>query len=604
VPEYTYGAMENPGAITYTDQAILFDEKSMSVGQRRTLVRFTAHELAHMWFGDLVTMKWWNDLWLNESFAEWIGNKIGAEVYPELGTDASRLGDTQKAYAADSDLTARSIRQEVKSVGNLLQMADALTYQKGEMVLGMIEQWIGPDTFRRGIISYLKQHEWGSAVEGDLWSALSEASGRDVGAVGATFFSQPGIPLVRMDILDQGDDGGRVRLRQSRFLKSGLRDSVARRWRIPVGFKYPTSNGVRTFTTLLEDEDTVVSLPDLRSPVPWIHPNAGETGYYRWTLPANAMTRLSERAVDALTARERYGLLLNANALLTGGDLPGVAYLKLMESFGKDPDPAVVSAVTEGVEDIRDYFVTGDLDVPFADYVRRALEPGLDRIGLEPRGQESPAASSLRPALFAALADWGMKEDLRAYARRAADGFLRGEPLDPSMIGDVLRVAAIDGDAALFDAFQRRLEEGAVPSERRRLLLAMGSFRAPALRARALAYNLTGPLKPQEHYEIPQAVYAVPDQRDEVWAYARSHYAEITEKLPPFYLIYYPFMAAGCSKERLEEARAFFADPAHSPPGTEAEFRKMDAGVTDCIGLREREGPAVGAYLKSRVMKR
>ena len=125
VPEYTFGAMENPGAITYTDQALLFDAKSMSIAQRRTLVRFTAHELAHMWFGDLVTMAWWDDLWLNESFAEWIGNKIVAQVYPELDTDVSRLGAMQAAYAADASLTARPIRQEVTSAGNLLQMVDA-----------------------------------------------------------------------------------------------------------------------------------------------------------------------------------------------------------------------------------------------------------------------------------------------------------------------------------------------------------------------------------------------------------------------------------------------------------------------------------------------
>jgi len=597
VPEYTYGAMENPGAITYTDQAILFDQASMSIGQRRTLVRYTAHELAHMWFGDLVTMEWWNDLWLNESFAEWLGNKISDQVYPELETNVSRLGETQRAYAADANLTARPIRQEVKSAGALMQSADALMYQKGEMVLGMIEQWLGPDVFRRGIIAYLKKHEWGSAVEDDLWSALAEVSGRDVGAVGATFFTQPGIPLVRVERLE----GSRVRVRQSRFLTYGLRDSVARRWRIPISFKYPTARGVITHTALLTAEEEVLSLPGLEARDVWIHPNAEETGYYRWTLPSESMARLANHSVDVLTPRERFGFLLNANALLTGGDLSGVDYLRLLEASGHDPHPAVLRAVADGVATAYGYFVTGDIKESFAAFVRRTLEPALDRIGLEPVSDESASTSSLRPSLFGALAEWGDRTDLRAFARQATKDYLHGGTVDPSMIGEVLRVAALDGDAALFDALQERFEKGGVPSERGRILAALGSFQSPELRARALAYNLSGPLKPQEHYAIPRAMGRVPEYEDEIWAYAQDNYAKITGMLPPFYLIYYPWMAAGCSAARLEEARAFFADEAHSPPGTETELKKVDAAVTQCIGLREREGAAVGDYLRARI---
>ncbi|HEY6572318.1 MAG TPA: M1 family metallopeptidase, partial [Candidatus Eisenbacteria bacterium] len=240
VPEYTYGAMENPGAVTYSDQFLLFDPKSMSVSQRRQLARFTAHELAHMWFGDLVTMEWWDDLWLNESFAEWMGDKIVMEVFPELDTDVSGLASTEEAYTEDSRLTARAIRQPVTTVANLLSTVDALTYDKGQSVLEMMESWLGADTFRRGVLAYLKEHEWGNAVEADLWRALSKASGRDVGAMGSTYFNQPGIPLVRSDLLDDG----RIRLRQQRFLNYGLQDSVSRLWQIPISMKYPTPAGV------------------------------------------------------------------------------------------------------------------------------------------------------------------------------------------------------------------------------------------------------------------------------------------------------------------------------------------------------------------------
>jgi alanyl aminopeptidase len=593
VPEYTYGAMENPGAITYTDQSILFDEKTMTVSQRRTLVRFTAHEFAHMWFGDLVTMSWWNDLWLNESFAEWLGDKIGAQVYPELETTVIGLEDTQKAYDADARLTARPIRHEVKSTGNLLQMVDALTYQKGQSVLGMMEQWLGEETFRRGVMAYMKKHEWGNTVESDLWSALSKASGRDVASVGETFFNQPGIPLVEVELLG----GARVKLRQSRFLNHGLRDSVERSWRIPVTLKYPTPRGVKTWSTLLVDREATVTLPGVTETPAWLLPNAEETGYYRWTLAGEAMGTLAKDSKRILSPRERYAYLLNAFALLQGGTLPGVDYMRLLASFGDDPHPAVVDAVVDGIFALDAYFVGEDLRDPYALYVRRVLSPALDRIGLDAKPGESPTTTSLRPALFRALADFGRDEELRAYARAAAERYLRGEDVEASMVGPVLRVAAFEGDAKFFDALQERFENVTVPGERGRLLGALGAFRDPALRARALEYTFSGKLKPQEHYTIVQSVGVVPEQQDEVWAWAAKNYDRMIAALPPFYVIYYPWMASGCSQERLDSAKAFFAGPAHAPPGTETELKKMAATVVECIGLREREGPAVRDYL-------
>ena len=520
VPEYTYGAMENPGAITYTDQSILFDEKTMTVSQRSTLVRFTAHEFAHMWFGDLVTMNWWNDLWLNESFAEWLGDKIGAQVYPELETPVVGLVETQKAYDADARLTARPIRHEVKSTANLLQMVDALTYQKGQSALAMLERWLGEETFRRGVIAYMKKHEWGNAVESDLWAALSKASGRDVAAVGESFFNQPGIPLVEVDLLG----GARVKLRQSRFLNYGLRDSVERSWRIPVSLKYPTSRGVKTWSTLLVDRETAVTLPDVSETPAWLLPNAEETGYYRWTLAGDAMGTLARDSKRILSPRERYAYLLNASALLQGGTLRGVDYMRLLASFGDDPHPAVVGAVVEGVSALDSYFIVEEMRDPFAAYVRRVLSPALDRIGLESKSGESPTTTSLRPALFRTLADLGRDQRLREYARDAADRYLRGEDVEPSMVGPALRVAAFQGDAKLFDAIRARFENVKVPGERGRLLGALGAFRDPALRARALDYTFSGNLKPQEHYSIVQSAGAVPEQQDEVWAWAVRNY--------------------------------------------------------------------------------
>ncbi|HET9951584.1 MAG TPA: M1 family aminopeptidase [Candidatus Eisenbacteria bacterium] len=597
VPEYVYGAMENPGAVTYSDQFLLFDPKSMSVSQRRTLARFTSHELSHMWFGDLVTMEWWDDLWLNESFAEWMGDKIVTEVYPELDTRVSGLGETEAAYTEDSRLTARTIRQPVTTAANLLSTVDALTYQKGQSVLEMMESWLGPATFRRGVLAYLKEHEWGNAVEADLWRALSKASGRDVGAMGSTYFNQPGIPIVRGELLEDG----RIVLRQARFLNYGLQDSVARLWQIPLSIRYPTPKGLARHQILLTGRDTTAALPGLAAPPPWIQLNADQAGYYRWRVEGTAMTRLASEAVSVLTPRERFGFLLNAYALLKGGAMRGDEYAKLLAGFADDPDPSVVSAVSDGVGAVGSYFVTEDLRDPFAEYVRRVLGGALTRIGLEAKAGESPSVSSLRPELFAVLADEGKDAKLRAYARAQTDRYLAGENVDPSMQGPALRIAALEGDSALFGAFLKRFEGDPVPSERGRLLGAIGSFEAPELRARAFDYVLSGPLKPQELNYLLGALAKRPEHEDETWTWVAAHYDRIVKRIPALYVIYLPWFASGCDLTRLEAARAFFAEPAHLPPGTEAELLKMAASVTECAGLREREGGALRSYLRAGV---
>jgi alanyl aminopeptidase len=595
VPEYTYGAMENPGAITYSDQYLLFDPKSMSVSQQRTLARFTAHELSHMWFGDLVTMEWWDDLWLNESFAEWMGDKVVMQVHPEFDTAVSGLRDTESAYTEDSRLTARTIRQPVTTAANLLSNVDALVYQKGQSVLEMMESWLGPETFRRGVLAYLKAHEWGNATEADLWRALSAASGHDVGAMGSTFFNQPGIPIVHGELLA----GGRLRLHQARFLSYGLRDSVSRLWQIPISMKYATPAGVKRWSVLLTDTATTVQLPGLDAPPPWIQLNADQSGYYRWRVEGDAMTRLAGKAARVLTPRERYGLLLNASALLMGGTLRGDEYAKLLLAFGDDPDPTVVTAVADGVDAVRTYFVTDELREAFAEYVRRVLGGSMKRIGRTAKAGESPSVSSLRPAVFGALAEDGHDAELRVYARKEADRYLAGGSVDPSMLGTVLHVAALDGDEALFDAFRKRFESDPVPSERGRLLGGIGSFQKPELRARAFDYNLAGPLKPQEHNFLLAWMAERPEHQEEVWGYVKEHYDQIVKRIPALYAIYIPWIASGCDPVRLEAARAFFAEPAHNPPGTEAELLKMAASVTECVSLREREGAALRSYLRA-----
>jgi alanyl aminopeptidase len=255
VQEFWPGAMENAGAIAFADRILLIDPRAASVDQRRSLVTIMAHEVAHMWFGDLVTMKWWDDLWLNESFASWMGDRVSDQAFPEFKAELAQATGADEAMKTDARLSTRAMRQPIEGVENLAQLADTLAYDKGQAVLTMFESWLGPETFRKGVVAYLKAHQWGNATASDLWASLSKAAGKDIGAAMPTFLDQPGVPLAAK--------------------------------------KRPA----------------------------WIHPNAGETGYYRWQVPPAMLTALADGAPGTLSPRERVGFLGNLAALLNGGAL-------------------------------------------------------------------------------------------------------------------------------------------------------------------------------------------------------------------------------------------------------------------------------------------
>ena len=549
-----------------------------------------AHELAHMWFGDLVTMEWWDDLWLNESFASWMGNKAAAEAFPEFRTAVVNVQGAQHAMNTDARLTARAIRQPVTSLDNLLQSADELAYQKGQAVLAMVESWVGPEAFRRGILDYLTAHEWRNAVAADLWNALSKAAGKDVAGTLATFLDQPGVPLVTVESIE----GNRVRLSQRRFANQGVTLPAAT-WRIPVGLKYETGGAVQTRVVLLAGPTETVTL---EGPPAWVHPNADERGYYRWSVPASVRRAIAENGPRAMTVRERVGFLGNASALLDAGALRGDEYLDLLVPFAGDAEAEVVFGVIGALHKVKQAFVTPDVEEAFAGYVRKVLGPALQRIGMERRADEAEAAALLRPDLLLWLGRDGRDPAVLAQAAKVTTAYL-ADPAsaDPSIVGVALQLRALSGDRALFDEFRRRLEAAAVPADRERFLAALGYFRAPDLVDEALRFAAAGSLRPQEMFEIPEGVGTAVAYEGRPYRFVTENFEAIRAKLPPMFLVFMPHAAGGCSEERANNARAFFTEPAHSAPGIDKEMAKVAEAVKDCAALRSREGGAVAGYL-------
>ena len=594
LPEFSAGAMENAGAVTFREEILLIDPAASSATQRFRLASTTAHELAHMWFGDLVTMDWWNDLWLNESFASWMGDKITTQVFPRYNVPVRELRGTQVAMDTDARLSTRAIRQSVDAFANIDRLFDELAYQKGQAVLAMLEQWLGPAAFQRGIAAYLKEHEWKNATADDLWRALSAAAGRDIEPTTGSFLNQGGVPLVSLEM----QPGGVVRLRQQRFLNYGVQAPQPTSWQIPVTLKYSDGRQVHSQSVLLGEAEKTVRLEKTSTPA-WVHPNADQLGYYRWSVPPDFLQALATSGAPALNARERVGLINNLSALLDAGLLSGGDYLRTLERFSEDPDPDVISALVAGLDKVNRVFVTSGLRGSFAITARRMMRPSLKRFGLTRKSGEPEAVTLMRPNLLAALGVYGYDPEVLEWARPAARRYLaHPESLDASIAGTALNLAARDGDLPLFEEYRIRFETAKVPSERARYLAALGNFRSTELMEKALRYTLTGPLRPQEILTIPRTLAENDELKDRTWRWFKRVFSDVSGRVPPSHLPDLAYLANCCSAPRIEDARTFFARPEVDIPGAAQELAKVTDAIRDCAGLREREGLDVAKVLQ------
>ncbi len=595
VPEFWPGAMENAGAVTYADRILLADPKAASVAQRRSMARVISHELAHMWFGDMVTMEWWDDLWLNESFATWAGDKIVQEVFPEFGSAVAAVASAQGVLSQDARATTGAIRQPVTSTEDMLGNV-GVTYQKGRTVLGMFEHWIGPETFRHGVLEYIEAHAWGNATAADFWRALDAASGKSVSGALATFLDQPGFPIISVEMAS-----GKVKLRQQRFRNHGT-TSPDLAWQVPVSLKFPGAGASlgdpkKLATMLLGGEAETV---DLGGEPAWIFPNAGANGYYRWSLPPNELLALAEQASDVLSARERVELIGNVSALLAAGELSGGQYLEVLGKLSGDPDPLVIRSLLGALGNVKMAFVPAELEASFAAWVRHTLSPAMERFGLDKAAGEAEAISLVRPRLYEWLGREGRDEAVLEAARSLAGAYMKdASSVDPALAGVALELAAIGAGRERFDEYRTRLEQAVTPSGRRRYLSALGGFDDTEVREAVLAYTLEGPLRPNEIFSPVRGLAGNAAGRDLGYRWLTEGYGKIMERLPPMFGGFMPFFASGCSAERLEHAQEFFAQPEHQAPGTAKQLAKVAEQVRDCVALRAREGEAVARYLKT-----
>jgi cytosol alanyl aminopeptidase len=396
VPDFQSGAMENAGAITFRDSRLLVDAARPSIAQRIAVTGVVAHEIAHQWFGDLVTMPWWDDLWLNEGFATFLTTRTLRAVRPELEAELAAAADTDQVMNVDGLASARRIRQAIETTHDITNAFDGITYDKGAAVLAMLEHHIGDAAFRRGVHAFLVAHAGGAVTTGALIAALASAAGRPLGPLVASFLDQPGVPVVTAAPRCVAGRGS-VELAQARWRSAGAPAQAEALWTIPVCVRAGIAGRVVQACTVLDAPTGALALPGCAD---WIMANADAAGYYRSILAAADLARLRDRGARQLAVVERLTLAHDLVAAFRSAALPGSEVLRALEPLARDPHGAVAAAPLELWQFVDMYVVDAARRATLRARLGALYAPLAAQLGWRPATGEPPWRRLLRTRLI------------------------------------------------------------------------------------------------------------------------------------------------------------------------------------------------------------
>ena len=599
LPEFEAGAMENAGLVTYREVALLLDPSTASLAQKKRVAEVITHELAHQWFGNWVTMRWWDDLWLNEAFATWMAFKIvdawnaAWRVWVEF--------DQGKAAAMQLDAlrSTHPIRAEIHSVAEAGEAFDLITYEKGGAVLRMIEGYLGEPPFRDGIRLYMRRHGKGNAVADDLWGALAEASREPVVELANAWIRQPGFPLVRAR-----RSGRTLTLEHRRFFSSPDEDAAADTtlWPVPLVLRVGDAAGrIVEQRVLLRERTAEVALDGEGDPA-FVVVNAGSTGFYRVAYDAEGLAAVAAQ-VRALAPAERIQLLSDQWALVRAGQAEIAAFLDLVTGYGGERDYAVLDELVARLAAIEHRLLADGDRLRFAALVVTLFGPVLAETGWDPAPGEADAVRLRRAAAVRALGLVARSVGVVHEATARLDRWIGGDraAIEPNLHDAAVAMAARGGDAARFEAFRALFAKETDPAFRRRWLLALAAFEDAPLAERGIGLLFSEEVPLQDVASFVAALLANRTAREPFWARLRRDWDALHARVKGAPMLLRRVVEAfGALVERrhLEEAEAFLA--AHPlVEAAQASAQTLERLRQD-VALRERTRDAIGRWLESR----
>lgn len=606
VPEFAAGAMENPGLVTFREERLLLDPQRASVAARRSQALVVAHELAHQWFGDLVTASWWNDLWLNEGMATWMEWRAVEKWRPSLGAKNDAVASSLAVMDDDALVTARAIRQAVTSTSEAHEAFDGITYEKGAAVLATIEKWIGEDAFRRGVRAYLDENKWKSVQADKLLGALDRASGKDVTQMASPYLDRPGVPAVDAHL--ECEQGGRwhAELTQEpwRPLGSKLPAEDDRVWTVPVCVR-ALGDAKSTCADLAFGAPSLVAG---RGRCPGaIHPNV-DGGYYRFVVPDKEMLRLAESKKE-LDVPGRLSVLSNAWAGVRAGKLDAKTLVKLLPLFDDDPTRHVASEVAAILAGMDRALVEDDARVAFRKLVAARFAKRKKDLGWLPKPSESGGSGDeamLRRVVLSAMGD--LAEDDATL--KEADDLTVKWLADPTSIDADSASVAVDlgsrrADASRLDALREAAKKAKTREDRITALRAMTGFDDPAVLGKALDLVLTDEIRIAEMRYVMGSAFARRRTQPIAEAWVRAHWDELRKKLPGSLSAGLVRAAGvGCTPVDAEERAAFYTPRAGSIEGAQRPLAEALESVSLCAELRKHGAAALTKALLGDAKKR
>jgi alanyl aminopeptidase len=581
VPNFTFGAMENAGLVTFRSSLLLLEDTPRLAEQSSTL-NVIAHELAHMWYGNLVTMAWWNDLWLNEAFASWMASKVMMDLYPEQNFKGRLV--QEGAFGADASPTVKPVKKIVKSQTDVMDGL-GLNYSKGESILQLIESMVGQEAFQKGIQTYMKNNAWGNAQADDLWKVLSTVADFDVPAMMKTYLEQPSYPLV--EFAANGE------VSQSRYHLKGA-DVKEQTWIVPLAISYK-KNGKISHTNLFlnEAKTTVNELAE----ADWIFPNENAMGYMRWKVSPEQLTALLDD-MSVLNAREKKSLLYNTEALFSAGEIELSEIMAVMDALVDDNDPMIGRAVVGTMGDFL-YLVDNDNESMFGQFVAKKLTPWFERLGVEDKPSDSTDTTRLRGSIYGILSRYANTPKVEKVSAELANKYLADPSSIPRSIATrALRNMSRFSDQDWFTKLKNFYVANTDANIRGTVSRAM-IFTDEQKITKTLDFALSDYVSPANAITNINAAMSSLDDQTMFYAWLDQNFDALSKKIPAYHMARMPeYFSTSCDADNIKLAEKFYTDRKAHFEGMARSYDIAIYSAKQCLSLKEVNQANFNRYLK------
>lgn len=582
-----FGAMENWGAIFTFEHAILLDPAYSSPGDYQLAFQYAAHEIAHQWFGNLVTMSWWDDLWLNEGFASWMESRMTQKLHPEWQAHLDSVNVRDAAMERDALSTTHPVVQRIETVEQASQAFDSITYLKGQAVIHMLENYVGEEAWRDGVRAYMKEHAYSNTVSDDLWRAIEKAARKPVTAVARDFTNQPGVPMIRVQHAACVEGSTRVTLSQEEFTRDRP-GKKALSWRVPV---LANTLGVAPVRTLVEGGRTEFRVPGCGPLVV----NAGQAGYYR-TLYNDAAFSALARDFARLDPIDQLGVLGDSWALGMAGQHGADRFLDLANALPLSAQPQAWNKVASVFMDIDDlYQGTGGRRERFAAFARRRLAPVMAQVGWQPREGEGAAVANLRESLVTALGRLGDANVIAEARRRHAAAPTDEHAMPGALSGSIMSVVARHADPATWRALRAAARTEKTPMVKENYYTLLASAADKALARRALELALTD--EPGVTTSADMIAAVAQNHPELAFDFALANARQVNERVDASSRTrFIPQLAsASAEPETIGKLQAYAS--ANLAPGSRGEADNAAASIAARIAARQQRLPDIDRWL-------